>query len=48
VIASDEGDAVGITDFERKEKEEGLDGVEATVDKVTYGRSADIHNEIDV
>lgn len=35
VVATDEGDTVRVANLEDKEEEEGLDGVEATVDKVT-------------
>lgn len=38
VVAADEGDAVWISDFEGEEEKEGLDGVEAAVDKVAWRR----------
>jgi len=37
VVPPDEGDAIGISDLEEKEEEEGLNGVEAAVDKVACG-----------
>ncbi len=34
VISADEGDAIGVADFEGEEEEEGFDGVVAAVDEV--------------
>ena len=36
VVAADEGHALRVADLERKEEEEGLDAVEATVYKVSF------------
>jgi hypothetical protein len=36
MIATDEGDAVRVSDFEDEQEEECFDRVEATVDKVTW------------
>ena len=36
VVATDEGDALGVADFEGEEEEEGLDAVEAAVDEVAW------------
>jgi hypothetical protein len=38
VVAPNEGDAVWISDFEGEEEKEGLDGVEAAVDKIAWRR----------
>lgn len=35
MVATDEGDAIGIADLEGQQEEEGLDGVVAPIDKVT-------------
>jgi hypothetical protein len=35
VVSSEDGDSLGVTDFEADEKRDGLDGVVATVDIVT-------------
>jgi hypothetical protein len=34
VVASDEGDAVGVADFEAEEEKKCFEGVEAAVDEV--------------
>ena len=36
MIAADEGDAVGVADFEAEEEQERFEGVEATVDEVAH------------
>jgi len=36
VITSDQGDSVGIPDFEEKKEYESLNGVEASINKVTW------------
>jgi hypothetical protein len=36
VVSADQGDAIGIADFEAKKEEEGFERVEAAVDKVAY------------
>ena len=36
MVAADEGDAVGVADFEAEEEEEAFEGVETAVDKVTH------------
>ena len=35
MVSADERNAFGVTDFEGKKEEEGLYGVEASIDKVT-------------
>lgn len=37
VVATDEGDAVGVADFEAEEEEECFERVEAAVDEVACG-----------
>ena len=36
MVAADEGDAVGIADFEAEEKQEGFERVKAAVDEVAH------------
>jgi hypothetical protein len=36
VISADQGDAIGIADFEAEKEEEGFERVEAAVDKVAW------------
>ena len=36
VVAADEGDAVGVADFEAEEEQEGFERVEAAVDEVAH------------
>jgi hypothetical protein len=42
MIAANESDSVWITDLEEKQKEEGLDRVEATIHKVTCTSDDDL------
>jgi hypothetical protein len=34
MVPADEGNAIGVADFEAEKEEEGLEGVEAAIDKV--------------
>jgi hypothetical protein len=36
VISADQGDAIGIANFEAEEEEEGFERVEAAIDKVAW------------
>lgn len=36
MITPDQGDSIGVADFEAEEKEEGFERVEASVDKIAH------------
>jgi hypothetical protein len=44
VVASNQGEAVGVADFKGDEEEEGLDRVEASVDKVALSEDTHTHH----
>ena len=41
MVAADQGDAIGMANFKTEEEKEGLERVEAAVDKVAWRVSVD-------
>ena len=44
MVAADQGDAIGVSDFQTKEEKEGFKGVETTVDEIAHEKVVGVGN----